>query len=39
MVRIPRITLSLSEGENVPLQRTQFPIQSYFDLNIYKVQV
>lgn len=34
---IPRIVLSLSEGEDVPLQRTQFSIQSCFSLTTQKV--
>lgn len=35
-VMIPRITLNSSEGEDVPLQWTQFSIQSCFAVTIYK---
>uniref|UniRef100_A0A0L8FLM6 Uncharacterized protein n=1 Tax=Octopus bimaculoides TaxID=37653 RepID=A0A0L8FLM6_OCTBM len=28
IVMIPRITINLSEGEDIPLQRSQFPVQS-----------
>ncbi|XP_029633894.1 ATP-dependent DNA helicase PIF1-like [Octopus sinensis] len=35
---IPRITMNLSEGEDIPLQRSQFPVQSCFAMTIHKAQ-
>ena len=38
IVLIPRIKLILSEGEGIPLQRIQFPIQPCFAMTIHKAQ-
>ncbi|XP_059156649.1 uncharacterized protein LOC131941421 [Physella acuta] len=37
-VLIPRITVKLTEGDDIPLQRTQFPVQSCFAMTIHKAQ-
>eukprot|EP00106_Octopus_bimaculoides_P011108 XP_014778550.1 PREDICTED: uncharacterized protein LOC106875089 [Octopus bimaculoides] len=38
IIMISRITINLPEGENIPLQRSQFPVQSCFTMTIHKAQ-
>ena len=38
IVFIPRIKLISSEGEGIPLQRIQFPVQPCFAMTIHKTQ-
>ena len=38
IVLIPRIKVILSEGDNIPFQRVQFPVQSAFAITIHKSQ-
>lgn len=38
IVTIPRITLNLLEGENVPLQQINFPKESHFAFIIHQLQ-
>ena len=38
IVMIPRITLNLTVGEDIPLKRSQFPIQTSFGMTIHKSQ-
>ena len=38
IVLIPRIKVILSEGDNIPFERVQFPVQSAFAITIHKSQ-
>ena len=35
---IPRLTINLSDTDDIPIKRTQFPIQSCFAMTIHKAQ-
>lgn len=38
VVFIPRLKIILSEGDNIPFERVQFPVQSAFSMTIHKSQ-
>ncbi|XP_078251661.1 uncharacterized protein LOC144591268 isoform X1 [Rhinoraja longicauda] len=38
IVMIPRIPLTLTEGEDIPFQRRQFPVQTCFAMTIHRAQ-